>query len=113
RRHTRWPRDWSSDVCSSDLRPLERQVLAPMNHDTPAERGEPAVGFQSHLALDRILQLGDSFLAAQQALDDWNSRVVRQMVRARSSPVEDELSFPVHDVQVALGNRDRKQPPAD
>src|SRR6266508_6259813 len=23
RRHTRWPRDWSSDVCSSDLRPGE------------------------------------------------------------------------------------------
>src|SRR5215510_1595162 len=22
RRHTRWPRDWSSDVCSSDLRPI-------------------------------------------------------------------------------------------
>src|SRR5207253_3275891 len=22
RRHTRWPRDWSSDVCSSDLRLL-------------------------------------------------------------------------------------------
>src|SRR5439155_7973996 len=22
RRHTRWPRDWSSDVCSSDLLPL-------------------------------------------------------------------------------------------
>src|SRR5207253_8581752 len=21
RRHTRWPRDWSSDVCSSDLKP--------------------------------------------------------------------------------------------
>src|SRR5207253_8614320 len=21
RRHTRWPRDWSSDVCSSDLNP--------------------------------------------------------------------------------------------
>src|SRR5439155_3073678 len=24
RRHTRWPRDWSSDVCSSDLRYYER-----------------------------------------------------------------------------------------
>src|SRR5207253_5732758 len=24
RRHTRWPRDWSSDVCSSDLRRLGR-----------------------------------------------------------------------------------------
>src|SRR5579884_4331418 len=23
RRHTRWPRDWSSDVCSSDLPSLE------------------------------------------------------------------------------------------
>src|SRR5690625_6129429 len=22
RRHTRWPRDWSSDVCSSDLKSL-------------------------------------------------------------------------------------------
>src|SRR5690625_6620343 len=22
RRHTRWPRDWSSDVCSSDLKPI-------------------------------------------------------------------------------------------
>src|SRR5207253_5828737 len=25
RRHTRWPRDWSSDVCSSDLRGRERR----------------------------------------------------------------------------------------
>src|SRR5215208_8047469 len=24
RRHTRWPRDWSSDVCSSDLEGVER-----------------------------------------------------------------------------------------
>src|SRR5207253_6043815 len=23
RRHTRWPRDWSSDVCSSDLHVIE------------------------------------------------------------------------------------------
>src|SRR5439155_17293287 len=30
RRHTRWPRDWSSDVCSSDLpRALWRQRTAP------------------------------------------------------------------------------------
>src|SRR5439155_12145204 len=31
RRHTRWPRDWSSDVCSSDLPALpavEREVHA-------------------------------------------------------------------------------------
>src|SRR5437870_12968206 len=28
RRHTRWPRDWSSDVCSSDLVPGEPGVFA-------------------------------------------------------------------------------------
>src|SRR5207253_4825654 len=27
RRHTRWPRDWSSDVCSSDLQLLKLEVL--------------------------------------------------------------------------------------
>src|SRR5439155_17597450 len=27
RRHTRWPRDWSSDVCSSDLQELEAAVV--------------------------------------------------------------------------------------
>src|SRR5439155_6326491 len=26
RRHTRWPRDWSSDVCSSDLSPCWRRA---------------------------------------------------------------------------------------
>src|SRR5690625_1505933 len=28
RRHTRWPRDWSSDVCSSDLFLTEKDVVA-------------------------------------------------------------------------------------
>src|SRR5690625_2330536 len=30
RRHTRWPRDWSSDVCSSDLATdATRQIIGP------------------------------------------------------------------------------------
>src|SRR5207253_6528570 len=29
RRHTRWPRDWSSDVCSSDLLPRDPAREAP------------------------------------------------------------------------------------
>src|SRR5690625_2006729 len=37
RRHTRWPRDWSSDVCSSDLEtPRERRA-----DDTAPEEGAP------------------------------------------------------------------------
>src|SRR5215510_12450131 len=52
RRHTRWPRDWSSDVCSSDLlvildtlAPAER--LAFVLHDVfdiPFEEIAPIVG---------------------------------------------------------------------
>src|SRR5690625_5733673 len=43
RRHTRWPRDWSSDVCSSDLmtaeqvNPLNKRILG-IIRDTNPER---------------------------------------------------------------------------
>src|SRR5439155_7436497 len=46
RRHTRWPRDWSSDVCSSDLLVV-----------TVAARDEVAHGrdgLQNALALGRV-----------------------------------------------------------
>src|SRR5690625_7538884 len=35
RRHTRWPRDWSSDVCSSDLEEIEAR-----NEGELAEKSE-------------------------------------------------------------------------
>src|SRR5690625_7969169 len=38
RRHTRWPRDWSSDVCSSDLAPLLPDAHA--DHDGRAGEAE-------------------------------------------------------------------------
>src|SRR5690625_6819001 len=37
RRHTRWPRDWSSDVCSSDLPFTYRGVIL-----------EPVLGWTNH-----------------------------------------------------------------
>src|SRR5690625_2705942 len=42
RRHTRWPRDWSSDVCSSDLLFLseeEKKVYDDLIKDTDLESG--------------------------------------------------------------------------
>src|SRR5439155_15739169 len=39
RRHTRWPRDWSSDVCSSDLRNLSPRRSG-QNHRGLRFRGE-------------------------------------------------------------------------
>src|SRR6266508_4894655 len=61
RRHTRWPRDWSSDVCSSDLRAglLGRHA----ERDAPASallalvrlvrRSSPAAAGLTGLALTR------------------------------------------------------------
>src|SRR6266508_3212511 len=47
RRHTRWPRDWSSDVCSSDLQHAARR----------AQRERPLVIVQRHLLV--LLLLND------------------------------------------------------
>src|SRR5207253_8418381 len=45
RRHTSWPRDWSSDVCSSDLRYLRTMlvqgahyILGPFGEDSDLRR---------------------------------------------------------------------------
>src|SRR5207253_4850867 len=52
RRHTRWPRDWSSDVCSSDL----EQVLHPVGGRTrQGELPAPAAALEVDPA--RLLEL--------------------------------------------------------
>src|SRR5207253_4638896 len=50
RRHTRWPRDWSSDVCSSDLadlaeaeRAAEREARRVLGEDPRDELPEAAL----------------------------------------------------------------------
>src|SRR5690625_3355791 len=54
RRHTRWPRDWSSDVCSSDLAPtdLRRHVPEPFEAEQLANEDEAVAGAQT---LDEVL----------------------------------------------------------
>src|SRR5690606_16331077 len=75
RRHTRFSRDWSSDVCSSDL----DQALAKKIDDRCAEMGLPAVSvlepvlavFQSYLGTPAGRQVG-----AQHVLDaDYFRRI--------------------------------------
>src|SRR5439155_14510316 len=48
RRHTRWPRDWSSDVCSSDLEPCT--IDASLKRGAPANRQATARPVQSPTA---------------------------------------------------------------
>src|SRR5439155_7454292 len=43
RRHTRWPRDWSSDVCSSDLHTRDRAArgMPVADHERVRRRAYP------------------------------------------------------------------------
>src|SRR5207253_8129043 len=43
RRHTRWPRDWSSDVCSSDLLRKEPVSILPTRISCPTFIGDSEV----------------------------------------------------------------------
>src|SRR5207249_8538152 len=57
RRHTRSKRDWSSDVCSSDLR------VAIMNHGRIITDGTPAEIIEKHGSGERLDVEGDKELA--------------------------------------------------
>src|SRR5439155_5024207 len=66
RRHTRWPRDWSSDVCSSDLAGPARRPsrctcardLARAQVHLDGRRAGPAVGGAVGLEAARPARLG-------------------------------------------------------
>src|SRR5690625_7783792 len=46
RRHTRWPRDWSSDVCSSDLDDRPRGQRGQQNRRSRGQRNRDQGGQQ-------------------------------------------------------------------
>src|SRR5437870_10381942 len=55
RRHTRWPRDWSSDVCSSDLPGGDRGVEVVVDPDERVEERErPEADQREPVAVDGI-----------------------------------------------------------
>src|SRR5439155_25277400 len=86
RRHTRWPRDWSSDVCSSDLR---SKLIAECSAGVP-----PAVGRASSHAQQlnrscslrrRLLFQGCSRGSGELVLVNWNI-LLRLFDADRESP---------------------------
>src|SRR5437660_6721393 len=64
RRHTRWPRDWSSDVCSSDLRAPLSQAPHGKQYDRLQEskdrHGLAPVHNRRARTLDRVQQPGSA-----------------------------------------------------
>src|SRR5439155_15110218 len=69
RRHTRWPRDWSSDVCSSDL-----LWLARMDGATPAN---------SEIAIAK----GRSAAVSRRTTKNWEDRIAAGRTALLNMPV--------------------------
>src|SRR3712207_8858059 len=90
RRHTRYWRDWSSDVCSSDLQTPTSSV--PVADPTPEGDGEVsmdeaiALTDQAYYAMQRG-EYGDAIALAQRALTRRSEeRRVGKECRSRWSP---------------------------
>src|SRR5690606_41002324 len=57
RRHTRFSRDWSSDVCSSDLDPAVAGSLPPISILDAAEKKQKSFSPESLEAMSRLLEI--------------------------------------------------------
>src|SRR5437660_5717952 len=62
RRHTRWPRDWSSDVCSSDLAG-QAQILAVNNAELKGDYAFNFTGFSASSTGSSVFSAGGRFRA--------------------------------------------------
>src|SRR5207253_6598952 len=74
RRHTRWPRDWSSDVCSSDL----NRNIAP-RFQSAEQFGDLAYPSDQITKLLRALETGSDVAIACRVLPE--SRYIRSEER--------------------------------
>src|SRR5207253_7312113 len=68
RRHTRWPRDWSSDVCSSDLKPLKKLLVKRVTSFSRGSSGRKSQTFPRSLpcliGLEQHAQSGPKRIAS-------------------------------------------------
>src|SRR5439155_9908945 len=59
RRHTRWPRDWSSDVCSSDLKPAFAAICFIVRRalEEPTKQIAANAGFEGGVVVEKVRSL--------------------------------------------------------
>src|SRR5439155_17114958 len=109
RRHTRWPRDWSSDVCSSDLVRARLLPIGPVDR-MPVEIKETVIGARAEIAVSTKAEERRSFQFGRQGVQGRPVLFVAQPDISRSVKVED---VPVRsDIDgAALSDKDLGGPP--
>src|SRR5207253_5451032 len=92
RRHTRWPRDWSSDVCSSDL--AWHEVLGKAGMELSVWRIHRRIGMSGGLFVNALLRETGKQLTAEettQLRSQHAQAFVRRLGEVRPLPGAHEL----------------------
>src|SRR5690625_69102 len=82
RRHTRWPRDWSSDVCSSDLQQRDAVADTDKAFASYNKRIQATNQRLKRLAKTGISQVGKSFQGLRLRMDKINTSFARAPFKA-------------------------------
>src|SRR5438874_5666548 len=92
RRHTRPLRDWSSDVCSSDLHLVQRQVVAgqqQLPQRTPLPPRLQQQGGQG-VGVDQLRRRSEERRVGKECRSRWSSNPEKKKKRVESEIVEAE-----------------------
>src|SRR5690625_7214854 len=85
RRHTRWPRDWSSDVCSSDL-PVG---TSSHRHLARADQVEHSAGVRDHVRQRGVPgHAGDPRSEERRVGKEWRSRWAEERKKMKKEESE-------------------------
>src|SRR5690625_7878098 len=104
RRHTRWPRDWSSDVCSSDLEELQRQ-LRTLREELDRRQVEQAYREEELRSLRSTLEQQSRERAA--LLQHSGNQVLQRLARAGVTfvvcqPGVEQMTVPLEELGLYL-----------
>src|SRR5207253_6527170 len=96
RRHTRWPRDWSSDVCSSDLpsQPTMDEVIARLSRPTAERIWYIRYAFKIGLNVEDIHR--------HTRIDPWFLHQIRDIVVTVEDKLRDRKSTRLNSSHVAI-----------
>src|SRR6266508_5862256 len=125
RRHTRWPRDWSSDVCSSDLilvvddaafmRKMVTDALTKGGHEVIGEAGNGAEAVEQYQSLKPDLTTLDSTMPEKDGLSalkdimalDPSAKVIMCSALGQESKVLESIKLGAKDFVVKPFQADR------